>query len=79
MNDVVMFHEAKVGDLAYTYEDDAGLTDFAWVTDLEYFEERWGEIRLVRKKWMLIEVDEIVLPDPYPIEEDDDDATSAGV
>ena len=41
-----------------------------WVTDLDYFDERWGEVRLVRKRWPLIDVDELVLPDPHPVEDD---------
>ena len=40
--------------------------EYGWVTDLDYFDERDGEIILVRKKWVLLEVDEVVLEDPYP-------------
>ncbi len=68
--DPVDFAYAKVGDEAYTYEGKA-MDEYAWVTDLEYFDDRWGEVKLTRKLWRLIAVDEIVLPDPHPIEDDE--------
>jgi hypothetical protein len=68
----VPFCDAKEGDEAYTYEhvDRAMIADYGWVTDLEYFEDRWGSLKLTRKRWLLVEVDEIELPDPCPPEED---------
>jgi hypothetical protein len=63
------FVSAKIGDEAYTYRDDKGLTEFGWVTDLEYFEERDDEIVLTRQRWVLVAEDKVTLPDPY--EEDD--------
>lgn len=66
---VYPFTDAIVGNKAYTYQQaDGGMVcgEYGWVTDLDYFDERDGEIILVRKKWVLLEVDEVVLEDPYP-------------
>jgi hypothetical protein len=67
----VPFSKAEVGQEAYTYEGEA-MDEYGWVTDLEYFDDRYGEVKLTRKLWRLVEVEEIVLPDPHPIEDDDD-------
>lgn len=62
----VRFSEARLGDEAFTYErvDGTPIDDHAWVGDLEYFDERDGPEHLLRKRWVLVEVAAIVLPDP---------------
>jgi len=71
--ELVPFVDAQPGDHAVVYggayvKDN---TDFGWVTDLEYFDERYGEIRLTRQVWQLVSEDEIVLPDPYPPDDEE--------
>ena len=69
---VVPFEDAMPGDDAYTYEEQPGPTagEFGWVSHLEYFDDRSCDVRLIRKRWKLLEIDEIVLPDPYPPDDD---------
>jgi len=72
---LVPFVDAEPGDHAAVYcgkyvKDN---TDFGWVTDLEYFDERYGEIRLTRQVWRLVSQDEVVLPDPYPTDKETDE------
>jgi hypothetical protein len=74
MSDTVEFTKAQVGDEAYTYsiyDGDLICGEFGWVTDLEYFDERFGDVRLKRQRWRLVGEDELVLPDPYAIAEDE--------
>lgn len=55
---------------------DGGLIydEFNFVTDLEFFDDRDREERLVKRTYVLVSEEPIVLPDPYPIEDEDDDA-----
>jgi hypothetical protein len=66
---VALFAQAAVGDEAYTYEhpDPTAFVadDHTWVTDLEWFDDRDDAVTLVRKRWRLVEVETIVLPDPH--------------
>lgn len=71
----VSFSDAKVGDESFVYsEGDALITEYGWVTELEWFDERDCEIRLKRQRWRLVDEDELVLPDPYPV--DDEESSS---
>ena len=47
--------------------------EYKFVTELEFFEDRSDEIRLIKKTYRLISAEEVVLPDPYPIGNDADD------
>ena len=47
--------------------------EYSFVTDLEFFEDRDVEIRLIKRTYRLVSEEEIVLPDPYPIEDDEDE------
>lgn len=69
----VPFTDAEIGDLSYVYSDPNGemLGDFGWVTGLEWFDDRWAEVKVKRRTWMLVAEDELVLPDPCPVEDDD--------
>ena len=46
--------------------------EYQFVTDLDCFDDREEEVRLIKRTYRLISEEEIVLPDPYPIEESDD-------
>lgn len=48
--------------------------EFSFVTTLDGFEEREDEVKLTKRTYRLVTEDEIILPDPYPIEEEDEDA-----
>jgi hypothetical protein len=41
--------------------------EYQFATDLDGFEERDEEVRLIKRTYRLISEEEIVLPDPYPI------------
>jgi len=71
--EIVRFVDAKPGDHSFVYGGEyiTDNMDVGWVTDLEYFDERDGEIKLKRQIWQLISEDEIVLPDPFPLEDDE--------
>lgn len=59
----VNFRDAKVGDLADTFERADGELiggEFGWVSDVEYFDDD-GPTKLVRKRWQLIEVEELTV------------------
>jgi hypothetical protein len=73
---LVPFVDARPGDRAAVYcgEYIREHTDYGWVADLEYFDERYGEVKLTRQVWQLVSEDEFTLPDPHPADEDDADA-----
>lgn len=78
MSEPVLFGDAKIGDEAYTYES-PWMDEYGWVGNLEYFDDRSGEVTVTRKRWKLVEVEEVVLPDPWPIDDDEDEpALAAG-
>lgn len=65
---IYAFGQAKVGHKTYTYQQVDGepvYGEFGWVTDLDYFDERDGELLLLRKKWLLLDVEVITLPDRH--------------
>jgi hypothetical protein len=69
---VVPFSEAKVGQSSYVYSETDGTLiygEWSFVTDLDWFEDRDDEVRLKRQHWLLVEEDELVLPDPYRLVE----------
>lgn len=71
---VAPFGEAKVGETAYVYrmaDGDLIYGEFSFVTDLEWWDERDREVKLVRQRWMLVDAEEITLPDPHPLVEDE--------
>lgn len=75
MGDIVDFHKAKIGEEALVYsavdgEDICG-GEFSFVTGLEWFDDRDGEIKLKRQRWFLLAEDLVVLPDPHPLEDDE--------
>ena len=47
--------------------------EYAFMTDTEWWDDRDGEVRLIKRTYRLISEEEIVLEDPYPIEEEDPD------
>ena len=47
--------------------------EFSFTTTLDGFEDRDDEVKLTKRTYRLISEEEVVLPDPYPIEEEDDD------
>jgi hypothetical protein len=72
---VTDFATAKIGDHAYVYKRVDGnlIDDHEWVAHLDYFDDRDGEIHLIRQRWQLIAQDDLVLLDPWA----DDEETSA--
>jgi len=50
------------------------LGEYEFVTDLVGFEDRDDEVRLIKRTYRLISQEDVVLPNPYPLDEDDDDA-----
>jgi hypothetical protein len=44
--------------------------EYSFVTDLEFFDDRDREIRLIKRTYALVAEEEVVLPDPYPMDED---------
>ena len=72
----VLFGEAKVGQTAYVYrEADGSLVfgEFAFVTELDWFDDRSDEVRLVRQRWLLLDAEEYILPDPHALHEGEGD------
>lgn len=47
--------------------------EYEFVTDTEWWDDRDEEVRLIKRTYRLIAEEEVVLPDPFPIEDDDDD------
>jgi hypothetical protein len=46
--------------------------EYEFVTDIDgWFDDRSDEIRLIKRTYRLITEEEIVLPDPHPIEEEE--------
>ena len=46
--------------------------EYQFTTGLEWWDDRDEEVRLIKRTYKLIGEEEIVLPDPFPIEDDDD-------
>jgi hypothetical protein len=70
--EVVDFTEAKPGQAAYAYIDENKLSEHYCVFQLDWFDEREGEVPLRRQKWLLLDEESYTLPSPYPAEEDED-------
>lgn len=74
---IVPFMDAKPGDESFVYRpmdaDDCYLDEYGWVTELEWFDERDREIRLVRQRWRLVAEDVLALPDPYPDDDEEEE------
>lgn len=68
--DVKELTEAKVGDLVDVWEDVEGLTEFGWVSSLDYFDERDNPVLLRRIRLLVLEAEDIVLP-VTTVEEDE--------
>jgi len=63
--------------IVYAMEDGSLVYgEFSFVTDLEFFDDRDYEIRLVKRVYALVSEETIVLEDPYPIEDEEDDEES---
>jgi hypothetical protein len=60
--------------VVYSMADGSEIDEFSWVTELEWFEGRDREVRLIKSTFKLISRELVVLPDPYPIEEEDEEA-----
>jgi len=58
--------------VVYSMADGSMIGDFDWVTELEWFDDRLGEVRLVKSNFKLISRELVVLPDPYPPEDEDE-------
>ena len=47
--------------------------EYSFVTETDgWFDDRDEEIRLIKRTYLLVSEEEVVLPDPYRIEEEDD-------
>jgi hypothetical protein len=44
------------------------LGEYEFVTSTEWWDDRDEEVRLIKRTYRLISQEEVVLPDPYPIE-----------
>ena len=67
-NGIYEFGQAEVGNKTYTFQQADGekvYGEYGWVTDLGYFDDRDDDIDLIRKKWLLLEVEQVTLPSPY--------------
>jgi hypothetical protein len=47
--------------------------EYQFTTELDDFDDRDEEVRLIKRTYKLLSTEEIVLPDPYPIEDDEDE------
>jgi hypothetical protein len=47
--------------------------EYSFVTELEFFEDRDSEIKLIKKTYRLLTTEEITLPDPFPGELEGED------
>jgi len=48
--------------------------EYEFTTDIDgWWDDREEEVRLMKRTYRLIAEEEVVLPDPFPIEDDDDD------
>jgi len=56
----------------YKMADGSLIDGFQWVTELEWFDQRDREVRLIKRTFTLVSEEILVLPDPHPIEEDED-------
>lgn len=58
--------------ITYAMADGSAVYDeYSFVTETEWFDDRDDEVRLIKRTYKLISEEEVVLPDPYPIEEDE--------
>jgi len=62
---IVDFTEALVGESAYVYVDESRYTDHYCVFQLDYYDDREGEIKLRRQLWQLVEDEPLILPSPW--------------
>lgn len=64
-------------DLFVTYQMADGSEvwgEYTFVTEIDnWFDDRNEEVVLIRKRYRLVDEETITLPDPYPIEDEDDD------
>jgi hypothetical protein len=51
--------------IVYSMADGSEIGEFDWVTSLEWFDDRDGEVRLTKSTFKLISRELVVLPDPY--------------
>lgn len=67
-------HENEPPFICYSMADPTELVfgEYEFVTDLDFFDDRDEEVRLIKRTYRLISEEEIVLPDPYPIEDEAD-------
>jgi hypothetical protein len=63
-SDEFTVYEMADGDLVFG--------EYQFVTDLDFFDDRDEEVKLIKRTYRLIAEEEIVLPDPYPIGSDDE-------
>jgi hypothetical protein len=57
--------------ICYSMADgDLVFGEYEFVTDLVFFDDRDEEVRLIKRTYRLISEEEVVLPDPYPIDDD---------
>lgn len=60
--------------VTYSMEDGTDVYgEFSFVTGLEWFDDRDDEIRLIKRTYRLESEEVVVLENPYPIEEEDDE------
>ena len=70
------FTKPVIGCHSDVYVDIDELSEHYCVFDLDWFDERDGEIVLRHQVWQLISDVELILPDPYADDEADDDEAS---
>ncbi len=58
--------------ITYQMEDGSNIDEYSFVTELEWFDDRDREVRLMKRTYKLISEELVVLPDPYPTDDDDD-------
>ena len=67
-------HTAATVFITYQMADGSPIYgEFDFVTDLVFFDDREEEVRLTKRTYRLVSEEEVVLEDPYPLVEDDDD------
>lgn len=57
--------------ILYQMADGSGIGEYEFVTDTEWWDDRDEEVRLIKRTYRLIAEEEIVLPAPFPIDDDD--------
>jgi len=57
--------------VTYQMEDGSHIDEYSFVTELEWFDDRDREVRLIKRTYALVAEELVILPDPYPVEDDE--------